>query len=64
MQEFNLIDKFLKPLCANNTLDRNLSDDTASLQIKNDEELVISKDIFVENIHFLSLHYLAPQVLI
>jgi thiamine-monophosphate kinase len=52
MQEFNLIDKFLKPLCANNTLDRNLSDDTASLQIKNDEELVISKDIFVENIHF------------
>ncbi len=52
MQEFNLINKFFKPLCTNNSLDRNLSDDTASLQIKNDEELVISKDIFLENVHF------------
>jgi len=52
MKEFNLIDKFFKPLCSNNKLDRNLSDDTASIQLKNDEELVISKDIFIENIHF------------
>jgi thiamine-monophosphate kinase len=52
MQEFNLINKFFKPLNTNKILSRNLSDDTSSIHLKNSQELIISKDIFVENIHF------------
>ncbi len=52
MQEFDLINKFFKPLSTNKKLSRNLNDDTASLQLKKSMELIISKDIFVENVHF------------
>ena len=57
MKEFYIIEKFFKsltPHSSNNpNIDRrSLLDDTASLSLKPDEELIISKDIFVENIHF------------
>lgn len=52
MKEFELINKFLKPLCAPKKHSRNLLDDTASILSKNLSELIVSKDILVENTHF------------
>ncbi len=53
MHEFQLIDKVFKPLTKGHGAAQNLADDVAKISIKNDEELIISKDIFVEDIHFL-----------
>lgn len=52
MKEFDLINKFLKPLSASKNLSRGLLDDTASISIKNPSELIVSKDILVEDTHF------------
>ncbi len=51
--EFSIIEDYFKPLTNNNKSARNLGDDTAILTLKQDEELVISKDLMVEDIHFL-----------
>ncbi len=53
MQEFRLIEKIFKPLTNQNKAAQGLADDAARIALKKDEELVISKDIFVENVHFL-----------
>ncbi len=53
MREFNLIEKFFKPLTNNSYAAQNLLDDVAKISLKKDEELVLSKDVFVEDVHFL-----------
>lgn len=53
MKEFNIIEKYFKPLTNNAKAARGLADDVAKISLKKDEELVISKDMFVENVHFL-----------
>lgn len=52
MKEFELINKFLKPICASKKQSRDLLDDTASISQKNLQDLIVSKDILVEDIHF------------
>lgn len=53
MREFQLIEKFFKPLTNSCEVARRLADDVAKLPLKKNEELVVSKDIFVEDVHFL-----------
>ncbi len=53
MREFQLIEKFFKPLTKSCEASQNLTDDVAKISLKKDEELVISKDMFVEDVHFL-----------
>lgn len=51
--EFSIINDFLKPLTNQVAAAQNLADDVAKISIKADEELVVSKDMIVEDIHFL-----------
>jgi len=51
--EFSIINDFFKPLANGVPAAQNLSDDVAKICLKRNEELVVSKDIFVEDIHFL-----------
>lgn len=53
MREFQLIEKFFKPLTKGAKAAQNLADDVAKISLKKDEELIISKDMFVEDVHFL-----------
>lgn len=53
MQEFQIINQFFKPLTNSNEESKGLKDDTAKISLASDEELVISKDMFVEDVHFL-----------
>lgn len=53
MKEFQLIEKYFRPLTNSNEAAQNLENDTAQISFKNDGNLVISKDIFVEDVHFL-----------
>jgi len=53
MREFQLIEKFFKPLTNGHKAAQNLADDVAKISPKKDEELVISKDLMVEDRHFL-----------
>ena len=53
MKEFQLIEKYLKPLTNSCKASQNLADDVAKISLKKDEELIISKDVFVEDVHFL-----------
>lgn len=53
MQEFDLIEKYFKPLTNKVSAAQNLNDDCAKILLKNDEELIISKDIIIEDVHFL-----------
>lgn len=48
MKEFQLIHKFFKPLTKNQKAARGLADDVAQIS-----DLIISKDLFVEDVHFL-----------
>ncbi|MBM3579752.1 MAG: thiamine-phosphate kinase [Alphaproteobacteria bacterium] len=48
VKEFQLIEKFFKPLTKNQKAARALADDVAQIG-----DLVISKDVFVEDVHFL-----------
>lgn len=48
MKEFQLITKFFKPLTRNQKAARGLADDVAQIA-----DLAISKDVFVEDVHFL-----------
>jgi thiamine-monophosphate kinase len=52
--EFSIIDKFFKPLTKNNQeISLGLCDDTASFEIQDDEKIIVSKDMIVEDVHFL-----------
>lgn len=53
MKEFDLINKYFKPLTNNISAAQNLADDCAKISLKKDEELVISKDVMIEDVHFL-----------
>lgn len=53
MPEFSNIEKYFKPLTEGHKAARNLQDDVAAISLKKDEELVVSKDMFAQNVHFL-----------
>ena len=53
MKEFQLIEKFFKPLTKAHEAAQNLADDVAKISLKKNEELVVSKDMIVEDVHFL-----------
>jgi len=53
MQEFDLITKFFKPLTNKTINSHNLENDTAFIDLKQSEHLILSKDLFVEDVHFL-----------
>jgi thiamine-monophosphate kinase len=53
MQEFKLIHEKFKPLTKGCKASLGLATDVAKISLKKDEELVISKDVFVEDVHFL-----------
>jgi len=52
MQEFDIIKQYFLPL-ANNPASLSLADDTAIIKVPKEQNLVVSKDLFIENIHFL-----------
>ncbi len=51
--EFALIDKYFKPLATNSKASQGLRDDVARISLEKDEELIISKDLIFEDVHFL-----------
>jgi thiamine-monophosphate kinase len=51
--EFAMIAKLFAPLAANNPGALGLSDDAATVQVPSDQELVVTKDMLVEGVHFL-----------
>ena len=58
MLEFEFINKVLLPLTQNSKLTKknpsqNLEDDVALISFNKDSDLIISKDIFIEDVHFL-----------
>jgi thiamine-monophosphate kinase len=53
MREFELIEKFFKPLTKSCKASQELADDVAKILLKKNQQLVISKDVFVEDVHFL-----------
>ncbi len=53
MNELNLIQKFFQPLAKTSTASHNLSDDAARFSINRNEELIVSTDTLVEDVHFL-----------
>lgn len=55
LPEFDFIDKYLKPLTSSGkAISFNLSDDVALLPAIEGSQIVTSKDLFVENVHFFS----------
>ena len=52
MNEFELINKFFKPL-ATSKESFGLTDDVAKISLEPDEELIISKDLLAQDTHFL-----------
>lgn len=54
MQEFDLIKKYFKPLTNGAKAAQELDDDVAVISLKTSEELVISTDTIVENVHFFA----------
>ncbi|MCE2687029.1 MAG: thiamine-phosphate kinase [Rickettsiales bacterium] len=55
MNEFSLINKLIKPIASKFHESQLLQDDVAKINIdsyKNSQEIVITKDILVENVHF------------
>lgn len=53
LSEFSIIEKFFEPLTNGVKAAQNLKDDVAKISLKEDEELLISKDLIVEDVHFL-----------
>ena len=53
MREFQIIEKYFKPLTNSHKASQNLADDVAKISLKKDEELIVSTDMFVEDVHFL-----------
>ncbi len=54
MTEFELIDKYFKPLAGGHVGARGLMDDAAILDIADGCEMVVAKDIMAAGIHFLA----------
>lgn len=52
LSEYTIIEKFFKPLATNGKLSQNLADDVAKIDVKAKQQLIISKDMMVEDIHF------------
>ncbi len=52
--EFDFIAKYLKPLAWDNSASFSLGNDVALIKPRNGYQFVTSKDLFVENVHFLS----------
>lgn len=52
MKEFDVVKEFFLPLTNNHNFCQGLIDDVASIEIKESEQLVVSKDVFVEDTHF------------
>ena len=52
MNEFNTIQKYFLPLTKGNKSANYLQDDTASVTIESNKELIISKDLMAEDVHF------------
>src|SRR5262245_56079221 len=53
LAEFAMIAKLLAPLAAKDPGALGLTDDAATLKVPTDHELVITKDMLVEDVHFL-----------
>lgn len=53
MAEFQIIEKYFKKLTNNCSAAQGLNDDVAKFSLSQDEELVISKDAFCQDVHFL-----------
>ena len=55
ISEFDFINKYLRPLASRNSAGFNLADDVAMPTLENKSgKMVVSKDIFVQNVHFLA----------
>lgn len=52
LSEFDIIQKFFKPLATNGKMSQDLSDDVAKIDLKEDQQLIISKDMIVQDVHF------------
>ena len=52
MQEFNIIKKYFLPL-AHHKSAYHLQNDVAKISVPSGYQLVVSKDMMVENVHFL-----------
>jgi thiamine-monophosphate kinase len=53
MDEFKIIKNLFCKLTKSSEAAQNLNDDVAKISLKKNEELVVSKDMFVEDLHFL-----------
>src|SRR6478609_8577290 len=51
--EFAMIAKLLSPLAANDAGAFGLTDDAATVKVPADQDLVVTKDMLVEGVHFL-----------
>jgi len=54
MREYDLIDKYLRPLTKNHPASLDLRDDAAIITPRTNCQLVATKDCIVENVHFLT----------
>lgn len=54
LDEFGMIDRYLKPLAKGYPGALGLTDDAALIDCQPDRQIVIAKDALVENVHFLS----------
>ena len=52
MNEFELINQLFKPLVKKSFISQDLCDDVAKISLKDGEQLIVSKDIICENVHF------------
>lgn len=52
MKEFEIINKYFKKLTLSNPAADGLNNDVANFSIENDRQLVVSKDVMVEDVHF------------
>ncbi len=52
MKEFELINQLFKPLVKNSVISQDLEGDVAKIILEKDKELVISKDMICEDVHF------------
>jgi thiamine-monophosphate kinase len=53
VEEFEIINKYFKILTNNSNAAANLEDDVAKIKVPANQELVVSKDLMVEDVHFL-----------
>jgi len=52
--EFDIIDRYFKPLTSGDTAALGLSDDAALLDVPNGQQLVVTSDALVSGVHFLN----------